>query len=964
MANVLDAFVRFLADTKDVDAALNQRIPQAAEQAGQKSGTKFGSAVSKAITVAGAGAGLAFTAAVDGATQFEDQLRTINTVAKLTDGQLKDTGQSILDLSKETGKSTDDLTAGFYDLVSAGVPADKAIKVLKDSAVLATGALGTTAESVDLVTSAMGAYGLSADKSTRVTDIFAQAVADGKTTVADLAGGISQVAPIASAAGVSLEEVAAATAVMTLKGDTASQAMTRIKAAISALLTPNQELLDIQARTGINFAEMVKKGTPLTVVLEELRKATNGNQESFAKALGSTEALTLAFATTGDNAGAMATELGKVTDGADTGGVALGQYDEAQKSAAAGGRRLTAQIKAFLIEIGGPFVQTLGPALQTVNLLAPAFLAGGRASKIFGTIIGGVLGHGVLPLIGGLKTLGGMIKRRDLLDLPLPVLLKWDALVAKIKNSKIGGKIAEVIGTGIAKSTALGSGLAAALDAASNSAPVQKVASIAGGRFGLAFAGGIAAGIVGASVIIGDAIVRALGYDPEKQKGAAQKVGEVLGQDIVIGSQAGMAHQAQAGATKEVGKLLVKGVAQGVAEGAGSIPAALRDASPAVRAGAEVIGANIKEPIVKAALEAVRSVRASAKGIIANFNSLRSDLNAAASGAADALYDPILAANALAETQAELSAVKQKMTQKNLTKDEVKELTQRRLELGKQLILQTNDVLTYGTQAEQISKTKAFLASGFWVQAYKEATPEQKAALDDWHTALTDRLTAMENAAQGGGQDVRDGFVGELRKGGPQVKGAINSWDPAADAAFRAAQANAKKWGKNTGDAYAAGLEASYGNIHSAATYAASGAVGPMKASSPPGPESPLHHIADWGYRTFEAWAIGAQRGIDRNMRLITSSLHNVAAATTGLPLGMPDMIGHAMPAAPVTGPSGRLEGGPNHIGGRLGAGNTYIQQTKVELTGLVKAKNPFEISDTLERFQRTGVIQWPEADK
>jgi hypothetical protein len=84
---------------------------------------------------------------------------------------------------------------------------------------------------------------------------------------------------------VSLEEVAAQTAIMTLKGDSASQAMTRIRNAISALLTPNATLAEISKRTGINFADLAKqKG--LAVALDALRKATNGNNEEFAKALG------------------------------------------------------------------------------------------------------------------------------------------------------------------------------------------------------------------------------------------------------------------------------------------------------------------------------------------------------------------------------------------------------------------------------------------------------------------------------------------------------------------------------------------------------------------------------------------------------------------------------------------------------------------------------------------------------
>src|SRR6185503_12604265 len=259
-ANIGDVFLRVLADMAGFEADVSKKAAGAADKAGAKAGTSLGKSMTSkataAFTAAGAASGALFVGAIGGAANFEDQLRTINTVAHLTDDELSGVGNSILELSKETGNSTDDLTAGFYDLVSAGVPAEKAIGVLRDSAVLAKGALGTTAETVDLLTSALNAYGLEASSSARVSDIFAQAVADGKVTAADLGNTIAQIAPLASSAGVSLEEVAAGYAIMTAKGATAEKSATQMRAAISALLTPNEELLRLQEATGKRFADV------------------------------------------------------------------------------------------------------------------------------------------------------------------------------------------------------------------------------------------------------------------------------------------------------------------------------------------------------------------------------------------------------------------------------------------------------------------------------------------------------------------------------------------------------------------------------------------------------------------------------------------------------------------------------------------------------------------------------------
>lgn len=467
MPSVLDAFVRFIADTKGVEQALgpNGPIPAAAGKganaAGQTIGTRIGAGVTKAFTAGGAAGGLLFTSAIESGVKFDDQLRTINTVAGLTDDKLAVVGDGIQALSRETGKTTDDLTAGYYDLVSAGVSVDDALAVLRDSAILGTGALGSTAEAVDLVTSALNAYGLDASESTRVTDIFAKAVADGKVTAAELGNSIAQIAPVASAAGVSIEEVSSGFAFLTAKGVPAAAAATQMRAAVSALLTPSEALNRIQTQTGINFAELAKeKG--LAVALEELRKATEGSataldklatvsekdfpkalqsmqkelgltnsdvekfikiagkdgaaaaindlavqvgegDSGFAKALGSIDAYQFALNTTGGAAEAFAGQIESTTNAT---GIAMSQYEEKSKSAAEQGKRLSATVGTFLQDLGGPFVSTLGPAVSALGQLTFGLGNMIPTAKIAGTAIGGLAGKIGAGLTGlGLKAI-------------------------------------------------------------------------------------------------------------------------------------------------------------------------------------------------------------------------------------------------------------------------------------------------------------------------------------------------------------------------------------------------------------------------------------------------------------------------------------------------------------------------------------------------------------------------------
>lgn len=333
--------------------------------------------------------GAAFVGVTNSAMRFQDQLATINTVAMTDAHTLAGWGEQIQALARETGKSTDDLTAGMYDLVSAGIPADQAINVLRDSAILATGALGSTGETVDLLTTALNSYGLAASESTRVSDLFAKAVADGKVTAAELGQSLAQIAPIAAAAGIKLEEVAAGYAMLTKNGVPAAQAATQMRSAISSLLTPNEELARIQKEVNINFAELARSDG-LAAAMDMLRQAA-GSDERFAKALGRLESYNFALLTTGDNAKDFADELRSMGDAT---GYAARQYDVAQSSAAAAGRRLHQQVQTFLQDMGQPFVETIGPAVMLVNQLGQAF--GGL--KNVALIAGGVVGAGATAI--------------------------------------------------------------------------------------------------------------------------------------------------------------------------------------------------------------------------------------------------------------------------------------------------------------------------------------------------------------------------------------------------------------------------------------------------------------------------------------------------------------------------------------------------------------------------------------
>lgn len=316
----------------------------------------------KLLGLAAAG-GVAVTVKAFG--DFEDALATINTVANLTDEQLGAVGEQLRLLSMDTGLALSDITSGYYDLVSAGVQAKDAQMVLTNATTLAIGGLGTTAETVDLLTTAINSYGLKAGQVTEVTNGFAQAIAAGKVTAAELAGSFATVAPIAANAGIGIEELQAGYAQLTARGVPAAEAATQMRAAIVALKRPTTDLSKLQQKLGVNFAQVAKqKG--LQVAYQQLMQAAKDAGISETQLLGRVEALGYAYSVTGKNAQSYRKNLEAVRNSSDGAGVATEQFQKRQRTFNRTIDRVRRTLNDIGIEVGSIFAPAIQRAAEVV----------------------------------------------------------------------------------------------------------------------------------------------------------------------------------------------------------------------------------------------------------------------------------------------------------------------------------------------------------------------------------------------------------------------------------------------------------------------------------------------------------------------------------------------------------------------------------------------------------------------
>lgn len=189
--------------------------------------------------------------------------------------------------------STLELTKAAYDVASAGFAnAADATDILKASAQGAKGGFSSIQTVADGATSVLNAYGLSAQSATKIIDGFITTQNDGKIVVDQYAARIGTIAPIASAAGVSIEELNAAISAATAQGVPVEATFSGLRQAISNILKPSKEASDLAQQLGVDFSGAALQAKGLGAFLQEVAAKTQGSATANAVLFGSVEALT------------------------------------------------------------------------------------------------------------------------------------------------------------------------------------------------------------------------------------------------------------------------------------------------------------------------------------------------------------------------------------------------------------------------------------------------------------------------------------------------------------------------------------------------------------------------------------------------------------------------------------------------------------------------------------------------
>ena len=314
----------------------------------------------------GISAATAFAKAAKSSYDFEKEFRKnmleVATISTQVTDDMTGFMNQVMSITQEIPIKAPEAAKALYSIVSAGHDGADGMKILEVSAKAAVGGLTETETAADAITTILNAYKMSAEEAGTVSDQLFTTVRLGKTTFGELGTSIAQVAPIAAAYGISIDQVLGAVASLTKQGTPTAQAMTQIRAAIQG--------------TAGELGDAAFQGRTFQEALQLINEKAGGSASKMKEMLGTDEGLAATLALTGKNAKSAASDLEELQS-------SLGATEAAfEKMKDAADNQLTLlanNVQAYLRPLGEKI-------LKEVSDIAKAFNEAFENNNIEGTI--------------------------------------------------------------------------------------------------------------------------------------------------------------------------------------------------------------------------------------------------------------------------------------------------------------------------------------------------------------------------------------------------------------------------------------------------------------------------------------------------------------------------------------------------------------------------------------------------
>lgn len=172
-------------------------------------------AVGTALTAVGVGLAAGIGAAVKTGAEFDSQMSKVQAISGATAQEFEAMRNQALELGASTSKSASEVATGFQEMAAMGFNANEVMAAMPGVIAASEASGADMAQVASVMASTLNAFGMEASDASRVADVLAQTANMTAADITDMQYALKYAAPSANALGISLEELAAATGIMT-----------------------------------------------------------------------------------------------------------------------------------------------------------------------------------------------------------------------------------------------------------------------------------------------------------------------------------------------------------------------------------------------------------------------------------------------------------------------------------------------------------------------------------------------------------------------------------------------------------------------------------------------------------------------------------------------------------------------------------------------------------------------------
>lgn len=387
------------------------------------------------------------------ASDLESSFGKIENLVGITGDTLDEFKAGVRQLSGEVGKSQKELADALFTITSAGIKGKDAINILTQASKASVVGLGDTTEIARVTTAVIQAYGKENINAAAAVDKLTAIVKAGNLEASELAPTLGAVLPVASALGVSFDEVGANIAAFTRLGVNSAEASTAIKSTLSAILKPSEGASKAMNQLGFSASALRDKlkHDGLAETLQFLIEKTNGNSAAMGKLFPNIKALSNVLGT----AGAQGKEYAKIVDQITSStGLVDKAFEKASQSSAQQFKTALVNLQNAGIELGKIILPFATALAKRISAVVSAFTALDSGTKKVILAVGGfVAAIGPAYKVLALYNQAGIAARNMLIgysNIVGKAIVKVRALNLAQKASLIGLAVAGVVAAVVA----------------------------------------------------------------------------------------------------------------------------------------------------------------------------------------------------------------------------------------------------------------------------------------------------------------------------------------------------------------------------------------------------------------------------------------------------------------------------------------------------------------------------------